>query len=278
MASESSNKSYCCQITIGEQAQNIDYKNIKEVYEVIRVENKVPVFLDDHMHRLNNSFKRLNISNIFYPEQLTKAIQQFIINDQIINNNIRVSCLLSPDNSCNYYIYRVKSSYPASLMYKNGVDTILLHAERKNPNIKIGHTQVRETANKEILERHVFESLLVNHDEEITEGSRSNVFFVQNNQIITAPDNSVLQGIIRSKVIEICQQNNLPLIYKCLPIGELKDVQAAFITGTSSRVLPLRSIDNLALSTDHPYIIQLKELLKQKVQHYIQNETNKLSK
>ena len=46
---------------------------------------------------------------------------------------------------------------------------------------------------------------------EITEGSRSNIFFLKDETLVTAPDNAVLNGITRKHILEICRENSIRL-------------------------------------------------------------------
>ena len=52
-------------------------------------------------------------------------------------------------------------------MYEKGVDVKLMNAERPNPNAKISNLETRQKANLLIKEEHIFETLLVNHKNEI---------------------------------------------------------------------------------------------------------------
>jgi len=91
----------------------------------------------------------------------------------------------------------------------------------------------------------VFEVLLVDHEGNITEGSRSNVFFITKNNLITSPDEKVLQGITRKKIIQLCGNNNIPVIKKDIPLGEIVKLEGAFLTGSSPKVLPICAIDKI---------------------------------
>ena len=60
---------------------------------------------------------------------------------------------------------------------------------RPNPGIKKWDDAFRVSVNEYIQEHGVYEAVLLNNQKQITEGSRSNIFFLDNNnQLITAPE------------------------------------------------------------------------------------------
>ncbi len=239
----------------------------KEIYEVIRVSNGIALFIDDHLLRLNMSFKRLN-SPLSINNLLINEIKKTIKFKKITNSNIKISCLLTKSNYYQIYIYAIPSSYPNVNMYKYGVQTSLFEGERINPNIKVAHTKVREAANMQVQEDHVFEVLLVNHNGYITEGSRSNLFFIIDNVIYTAPSELVLEGIIRKKVLDIIKDDKYSLEMKCIYFSDLQNVDAAFLTGTSSRILPINKIDDWHLNVNHHILRNLMESLNKRIEAY----------
>ncbi|TLX74383.1 aminotransferase class IV [Labilibacter sediminis] len=243
--------------------------NKHDVYEVIRVEDGIPLFIHDHLNRLKRSFIKLNYNYDLSNNKIIQSIQQLIHIDHIINDNIKISCNIIDDNdSSSYFIFRIPSYYPSDKLYEHGVKTITLDAERPNPNIKIANTKVRITANQKIANQHVFEALLINHNGYITEGSRTNLFFIKGDTIYTAPSDLVLEGIIRSKVMEIIEENNYSLKTECIHTSSIDQLDAAFITGTSSRILPIQQIENKILNTNHQIIKDLTSLLQQKINNY----------
>ncbi len=114
----------------------------------------------------------------------------------------------------------------------------------------------------------MFEALLVNHDDYITEGSRTNVFFISDNKIITAPEHMILPGIMRSKVIEIIKLFGFELITTPLPMAMLQKVDAVFLTGTSPRILPVNSIDDLTYDVNHKLLRTLMNSLNNFIEDY----------
>jgi branched-chain amino acid aminotransferase len=165
--------------------------------------------------------------------------------------------------------FPIPYSYPSQELFEQGISCGLFFSEREHPEAKIANTQIRNKANELIKEKNFFEVLLVNHFGEITEGSRSNVFFILDKKLVTAPNHIVLPGIARKKTLQAAQSLNIPVEFTALPYEKLKDVDAAFITGTSPRILPIKNADSFNLKVDHSIIQQLTNGFFELVESYI---------
>lgn len=258
-------------IIIASVPPDIIFTGNQELYEVLRVEDKIPLFITDHLQRLKEGFAKLNILHQFPWQALTQAIYKLIKNQSIKNNNLKISCFVKNQKISQYYVYAITSKYPDKKAYALGIRTSLFYAERDNPNIKIGHTPIRLSANTEIQTKAVYEVLLVDHDGRITEGSRSNVFFIIKDTIYTASSNTVLQGILRKKVLEIIEQCNINLKMESMPAAQVNHINAAFITGTSPRILPISHINDIVLDVNNNILRLLMDKLSEVIKTYKTN-------
>ena len=129
-------------------------------------------------------------------------------------------------------------------MYQNGITDGILPAERKNPNVKLENPTLRNAANRAIEKNKNFEMLLINEQGYITEGSRSNFFAVFGNTLVTPPALQVLEGITRTMIINLAKQNHITIEERTIHINEIQNMDGAFITGTSPKVLPIATIDH----------------------------------
>ena len=130
---------------------------------------------------------------------------------------------------------------------------------RENAEVKYINSGLREMTNKIIGEQGVHEVLLIDEENFITEGSRSNVFFIKDNTLFTAPLPHVLPGTSRKRVLIICQENNIRVEEKRVAYKDLSTYEAAFITGTSPLVLPILHIDNITFDPHHPLLVRVME-------------------
>ncbi|MGI6718762.1 MAG: dephospho-CoA kinase [Bacteroidales bacterium] len=213
--------------------------NNKFIYEVIRLVNGEPRFSKEHYERMVFSLKSKNIedANICSYENFYNNIKTLSSENGIYNNNVKIVA----DFKDTYFIL-IKSKYPTQEFYKKGADVSVVTLTREDPNVKQINRSFRDKADAIIEENNVFETLIVNKDGFITEGSRSNVFFIKNNVVYTAPDDLVLKGITRLKVIEAIKNINIPIVFQPIKVEDIKNIDGAFLTGTSIDVLKINLI------------------------------------
>lgn len=244
--------------------QFIPSENEGGVYEVLRVIEGVPLFLEDHLSRFFHSARLASKIIRFTESQMTDMLSRLIRQNNQKEGNILISC---KDHLKAFFITH---SYPAPEMYIHGVECGILRAERENPNAKVFQTTVRQNANRMMEESGFFEVLLMDHFERITEGSRSNVFFVSGTQIITPPGNEVLLGITRQKTIEMARQLDITLREHDVYFKDMMSYDAVFITGTSPKILPVRKIGEMGFDPANGLLQKLIRYYDQMIGSYIQ--------
>ena len=117
------------------------------------------------------------------------------------------------------FIFFIPYLYPAPDMYRVGVEILSLNEVRNQPNAKITNLSLRTLADKIISDKNVYEVLLVNQEGFITEGSRSNIFFIKDKVVFTPPTSIVLPGITREKVLEICNNLGIETHREMIPLS-----------------------------------------------------------
>jgi branched-chain amino acid aminotransferase len=174
------------------------------------------------------------------------------------------------DNTQNCLLYISKSYYPSEKEFEEGVSAGLLNWERKDPNLKILDNRYKEEVARKIEEEKVFEVLLVNNAGDITEGSRSNAFFIKGTRVYTAPERYVLKGITRQYVIEACISSGFEVVEELIGANHLNSVEGLFISGTSIKVLPVSKVDDVKFdSGSNPTIIAIRERFDRMIEEYV---------
>lgn len=240
------------------------------IYEVFRVQSQVPVFVEDHIERLWETAAIEGIELPFTQEEILTDILKLISANPHGDGNIKIFISKTSVNTISRVVYFTPHQYPTASQYKKGVAVTLYHAERKNPNAKVMDVSLRKATQQVKDSEEIYEVLLVDGNGFITEGSRSNVFFVKNEKLITPPVHQVLEGITRKHIMQLCEANGITLIQLPVHHTRLKQMDAVFITGTSRRVLPVQKLDNIQFNPFHPLIRKLQNLMEEKVSNYIE--------
>jgi branched-chain amino acid aminotransferase len=229
------------------------------VYEVIRLFKGKPVFFHDHMERLSSSVKLQHKKTLADIEHISKSIIQLTRSDKQKEGNIKIVFNYNK-GSDNFLIYLIKPMYPSDEQYKKGVKGILYFAERKDPESKVINHKLRSSIYHKLIHEGGYEALLVNENNLITEGSRSNIFLLRKDTLTTAPDNFVLNGITRKHILEICRENDITVELACVNASDISKYESVFMTGTSPVVLPFYRINEVTFNVKQHVIEKLRKL------------------
>jgi len=231
---------------------------------VIRMIKGLPVFFSDHFERLEASTRMQKQIMPTGSDDLKRDILRLVKSEKRKEINLKI--VFNHNKSDNYLIYFIESSYPTHEQYKNGVKGVLFNAQRKDPESKvIDHKLRTEIAHKLMIDS-AYEALLVNKNKCITEGSRSNIFFIKEQALFTAPEDAVLSGITRKHIIGICRENGIDIKFECIKTDKIHEYESAIMTGTSPTVLPYYCIDNTRFNVSNPLISMLRYMYLAKVE------------
>lgn len=222
------------------------------IYEVMVQINGRFFYGKEHLDRLAYCLKEVAIdfdcSNIQYE----------------INRLLEATDLVKKD--CLLYMQITRGTAPRTHAYPKDIQpTIMMYAVPKElPDINLMHASVVTTedyrwtkcnikmtsllgnvmANEFAMNQNSFETLFV-RDGIITEASHCNVFFVKDGIVYTHPANQfILDGITRQIVIELCHKLNISIIEKGISMDDIKQMDEAFLTGTSTQIASIQKIDN----------------------------------
>jgi len=239
----------------------------KMFYEVIRIEEQTPLFWEDHLERL-----RVSIAGQFaIPGNLYQDSLALIKTNQIEQSNLRL--VLTEQYTI---LHQIPSYYPSSEQMRQGVPTGILNWERENPNVKVINSDYKVAVAARFTAGGpygpLFELLLADHNGELTEGSRSNLFFIRDHEVYTAPDNRILKGITRKYVTAAINAAGGQLVEKMLTYQDIAQgaADAAFLSGSPIDLLPISAIEDVQLpSAPNPLFVQINRAYQQIVRDYL---------
>lgn len=237
-------------------------------YEVLRLIKGRLLFLPEHLDRLRSS---MSGSGIDHPgdQNLRQDLGLLIRSNRIESGNIRL-CISGDRLDSRVRCYFIEHHYPDPGMYAHGVEVATFQHSRIQPGIKKWDQSFRRDVWSYIRQKGVYEALLYNELGVISEGSRSNIFFIDaQDQLLTTPGRDVLPGITRRYVVELARKKGFRIREKNLRLDELELMRAAFISGTSPGVLPIRMIDDVAFDPGHPLLKVLMESFELLMQEHL---------
>ncbi len=104
-------------------------------------------------------------------------------------------------------------------------------------------------------------AVLVDADGYISEGPGFNVFSVRDGRV-RSPGETVLEGITRKSVRELCGELSVPFELGRITPDELREADEVFLSTTAGGIMPVSRVDNRILGNDRPgpLSIRLRDL------------------
>jgi branched-chain amino acid aminotransferase len=221
----------------------------------------------DHLVRLERSAQRIGLRS---PprEEIAEAIRQTVAAADNAESRVRVILTrgagrldLDPAavDDTQLVVIVFPLGPPTPEMYSKGVGVSIVSVTRNSPQaidpaVKSGNYLNNVMALGEARRRFgAYEAILCAADGSIAEGASSNVFLVSGGQVRTPGlDVGILDGITRSKVVDLCHDHDIPLHETRILPAELRAADEVFITSATRAVLPVTLVDDQPVGNGLP--------------------------
>lgn len=240
--------------------ENITYQYGFGVYETLKVRNKILYFVKQHVERLIQSAKIIGLEHVFVHKQIQSYIHELNDKNDVQSCNLKILLIggKTVDNSL-LFILPLAPIFPDRKLYSKGATAETVCYERFLPNAKtlnmlpsyLFYTKVKKNGH--------YDALFLDKQNNILEGTRTNFFAIKGNTLITPPKEKVLEGVTEQTVIAVAKKNGFEVREEEIPYSKLSSFDGAFLTSTSSKIIPIIQIDDLKFS-EIP--VELKRLRK----------------
>ncbi len=215
-------------------------------YETLKVRDSLLYFAEFHAQRLLNSADILGISHTLTIEKIVQALEELVKANADTDANIKVLLIGHEGRGADWYVFSLPALYPPAGSAQQGVDCLVFHGERQFPQAKSLSMLLSTIAYRKASAQGCYDALLINHRNEITEGTRTNVFFAsvdEPNVILTPPAVDVLSGITRKTFLQCLAEDKWPVQERVLPLSEvLAGRYGLLVSSTSTRLVPVKSL------------------------------------
>jgi len=222
------------------------------VYEYTKVYNGKCFSLKPHIDRLYRSLRELKIPAVFTYPEMEEIHERLIAESGIENGGIYLQITRGwaprahqfPDTVVPCLTMTIRPSSFNASQWDTGVGVVAVPDERwlrcdiKSLNL-LGNVLGKQKAK----EANCYEAIMV-RDNMVTEGTSSNFVIVKDEVLWTYPAcNLILKGITRTRVMEeILPDLGLSVLEKAFAVDFAKGADEAFLTGTTTEIMPVISI------------------------------------
>jgi branched-chain amino acid aminotransferase len=217
--------------------------------------------LDEHIQRLINSSHIYRMNLAYSKQDLMDACREMVIANDFKHCYLRPLIIRGygtfgvdpfPAPIETYVCSWIWGKYLGKEALEQGVDVCVSSWTRIAPNTlpalaKAGANYMNSQLIKmEAKINGYVEGIALDVNGYVSEGSGENIFLVKDGKILTPPLNStILQGITRDSVLQICKSLNIPLEERAIPREMLYLADEVFFTGTAAEITPIRSVDKV---------------------------------
>src|SRR5215210_4628796 len=225
--------------------------------------------LREHMQRFLNSAKIYRMDHPWTLEQLCSGVMDLVRRSGMDQCYLRPILFRSLDeehpafgvnpfpNPLACYIGAWDwGKYLGDEAIERGVDVCVSSWQRLSPNsmpamAKSGANYMNSQLIKmEAIKNGYSEGIALDDRGFVSEGSGENIFLVHDGVVMTPPlSSSILPGITRDSVIEICRELEIPVAESSIQRAALYVADELFFTGTAAEVTPIRSVDRITVGT-----------------------------
>ncbi|WP_415304298.1 branched-chain amino acid aminotransferase [Candidatus Pelagibacter sp. Uisw_090] len=228
------------------------------VFEGLRVYNKKIFKLEEHIERLFNSARILDMKIPYSNQEIIEATKKLISDQNIIDGYIRpfawrgsemmgVSAQNTKINVA-IAIWDWPTYFDPTLKLK-GIKLNISKWQRPPQNSSPWQSKAAGlymicTLSKHQAEKEGYtDSLMLDHEGNIAEATSANIFFKdKNNELHTPIPDSFLDGITRKTVIDLAKSKNIKINERKISPDELSNFVGCFITGTAAEITPVGNI------------------------------------
>jgi len=248
------------------------------VWEGLRVHQGKIAFLDQHLERLYGGAKALDMEMEVTAEELGKRLYRLLEKNNM-QDGVHIRLMVSRGvKATPYQDPRITITPPTIVIvpeYKQalpetavrGIKLFTVHVRRGYPDVQDpklnSHSKLNcITACIQAAKAGADEALMLDPHGFVATCNSTHFFIVRKDEVWTSSGDYCLGGITRGNVIELCEQNQVPVRQKNFSLTDVYSAHEAFVTGTFAGLAPVREIDGRIIGDGErgPMVEKLQQL------------------
>ena len=228
------------------------------VFEGLRVYDGEIFKLEEHTDRLYYSAKKMDIKIPYSKDEINNATKKIVSVQNVQNGYVRpvawrgseMMAVAAQQTKIHMAIATWEwGTYFDPKLKTEGIKLNISNWRRPAPNTIPWDTKASGlymicTLSKHEAEKQGYsDSLMLDHEGNVSEATGANIFFKDNNgELHTPTPDCFLNGITRRTVIEIAKSKNIKVNERKISPDELSSFVGSFLTGTAAEVTPISKI------------------------------------
>ncbi len=257
------------------------------VWEGIRLHKSKLVFIEDHLERLYASAKGISLDISYSKKDIIKEINKVLVKNGM-DDNIHIRLVLSRGDKITPYQNPNANIGPINLViipehkqpnpstYINGITIGRVPNIRPNESILNPHYNTLSKLNCilasiEANKLGYDEGIMNDINDNISTCNSTNLFFIQDGQVVTSTGEYCLNGITRGKAIKVCKENRIEYSETNFTFQDIIECDEAFVTGTFAGIIPVSKLEERELKSTSPdsLVNKIRILYNKEILNYI---------
>lgn len=257
------------------------------VWEGLRVEQGVVLFLEQHLRRLFEGMKTLDFEPDFDQDDISRRLYRLLDANQM-RDGVHLRLMVSRGvKSTPYQDPRVTITPPTVVMiaeYKTpsagtierGVRLYTVYTRRGYPDVQDPTLNTHSKLNCivaciQAAKAGADEALMLDPHGFVATCNSTHFFIVRDGELWTSSGDYCLDGITRAKVLGAAADIGLPAREKNFSLKDVYNASEAFVTGTFAGLVPVSEVDGRAIGKEQerPVMAALRARYRELIEHYI---------
>lgn len=235
------------------------------VWEGLRVHKGKIAFLNEHLDRLYEGAKALDMDVGVSREQLTQRLYD-TLNANSMQEGVHIRLMVTRGIKATPYQDPRVTISPATIViipeYKEalpetserGIRLFTVHVRRGYPDVQDqklnSHSKINcITACIQAAKAGADEALMLDPHGFVATCNSTHFFIVRKGEVWTSSGDFCLGGITRGNVIRLCRELDIPVYQKNFSLTDVYGADEAFVTGTFAGLCPVREVDGRTIGS-----------------------------
>ncbi len=229
------------------------------VFEGLRVYNREPFKLREHMERFERSAALCGYALPYSVDEMCQACHDTVAAQGITDGYIRPIAWRGAQSmapvavDCEIHVAVAAWEWPiyySEEAMTKGITLCVADWRRPAPDMApvaskaSGLYQICTLAKHAAMDKGFDDALMYCYRGFVAETTSSNVFFAREDTLHTPTADCFLDGITRQTVIELADRNGITCHVRHIHPDELSDFDECFVTGTAAEITPVQCIGN----------------------------------